>query len=833
MPDDRSVRRSRGAIGRCKRVSSMSMTWIERIAPSLARSTRWGRALGCRWTAGAATAGILLLWWAAAVNGQSIDFARDIRPLLSDRCFACHGPSEADRQADLRLDDLASVLSRRDDRPILVPGNPQASLVWQRITAERPDERMPPPDAGIRPLDAAERERIRQWIAAGAAWQEHWAYRPPRPAPVPASVRPRHAGNWIDAFIADELQRRGGTMSQPADPVTLARRMALDLTGLPPDARTLRSLRADPSEERFDRFVDQLLASPAFGERMAAYWLDLVRYADTVGYHGDQDHNASPYRDYVIDALNDNKPFDQFSIEQLAGDLLPEPAQEQRIATAYNRLLQTSHEGGIQPKEYLAIYAADRVRNLSAVWMGATVGCAQCHDHKYDPYTSEDFYALQAFFADIDEAQHFRVGTNSLPTKRPPEIPALSRQARLQLDALEQERLRAERGGQPERAQELEQSIERLRRQSARMVMITRSIPPREIRLLPRGNWLDDSGPVMEPQVPAFLGRIASEERPTRLDLARWLVDPQDGIGLLTARVMANRLWYLMFGQGLSPSVDDFGGQGQPPSHPELLDRLALEFVASGWDIKHMLRLITSSHAYRQASLPTDWQRRSDPTNRWLSRQNRFRLPAEMIRDSVLSVSGLLVREFGGPGIKPYQPAGYYRHLNFPARTYQASRDENQWRRGVYMHWQRQFLHPMLRAFDAPSREECTATRPASNTPLAALVGLNDPTFVEAARALALQFIDDSGRNTRQDQTVMAAMFEHCTGRSPTKEELRLLNLLLQAARDEFQQSPEDAARSLEVGFFRRPSQRSPVEQAAWTTVARALLNLSAMVFRD
>ncbi|RMF38913.1 MAG: DUF1553 domain-containing protein, partial [Planctomycetota bacterium] len=608
---------------------------------------------------------------------------------------------------------------------------------------------------------------------------------------------------------------------------------ALDLTGLPPSPGDLERLRRDPSDAQFDRLVDRLLASPAFGERMAAYWLDLVRYADTVGYHGDQDHNATPYRDYVIDALNDNKPFDAFTVEQLAGDLLPNPTHEQKIATAYNRLLQTSHEGGVQAKEYLTIYAADRVRNVSAVWMGATVGCAQCHDHKYDPYTAKDFYALAAFFADIDEAQHFKVGTNSLPTKRPPEMAALSRVARLQLDTLEQERLRAVAEGPPSKVQALDQAIEQLRNQSARLVMVTQSIPAREIRLLPRGNWLDDSGPIMQPQVPEFLGHLETEGRPTRLDLARWLVDPHQGAGLLTARVMVNRLWYLLFGQGLSRSVDDFGGQGEAPSHPELLDRLALEFVTSGWDVKHMLRLITSTRTYRQASLPTAWQRAEDPANRWLSRQNRFRLPAETVRDSVLSVSGLLVREVGGASIKPYQPAGYYRHLNFPPRKYVPSRDANQWRRGVYIHWQRQFLHPMLRAFDAPSREECTAMRAVSNTPLAALVGLNDPTFVEAARALALQCIEQGDAATGDDRACLTAMFEHCTGRVPTADQLQRLEHLLGAARAEFSHSPEQALRSLEVGLFHRPSSHSPVEQAAWATVARALLNLSDLMMRN
>ncbi len=371
--------------------------------------------------------------------------------------------------------------------------------------------------------------------------------------------------------------------------MTLIRRVTFDLTGLPPTPAAVAAVLEDRRPDAYERYVDQLLASPHFGERMAVYWLDLVRYADTVGYHGDQDHNISPYRDYVIDAFNANLPFDRFTREQLAGDLLPDPTVEQVVATGYNRMLQTSHEGGVQPREYLAIYAADRVRNLSSVWMAGTMGCAQCHDHKFDPYTARDFYSMEAFFADIDEAGHFTKGGNRLPTERPPEIDVLSPLDRRELADLEREVDRLQQpcdaSKSPLQAAELEARLTDLNaqleavRQRARRTMITVSIPPREIRILPRGDWLDDSGEVVSPAVPQFLGQIATQGRPTRLDLANWLVDPAAGSGGLTARVVANRLWYLCFQSGIARILDDFGGQGEPPVHPELLDNLAIEFL--------------------------------------------------------------------------------------------------------------------------------------------------------------------------------------------------------------------------------------------------------------
>lgn len=770
-----------------------------------------------------------------APAGNQPNFNREVRPLLSDRCFSCHGPDESGRAAELRLDQMDSLIEDRDGYQIVVPGEPDNSELMVRITATDDDLRMPPSGHG-KPLTEEEIDVLRRWIVGGAEMHDHWAFVPPQPHTTPTVRDDAWPANWIDSFVLSELEAQELQPSPEADPVTLMRRLHFDLTGLPPDQSTVDRFVSDPATSVYEGIVDQLLADDASAERLAMYWLDLVRYADTVGYHGDQDHPISPYRDWVIDAFATNMPFDQFTREQLAGDLVPDSTTDQKVASGYNRLLQTSHEGGVQPKEYLAIYAADRVRNLSAVWMGATVGCAQCHDHKFDPYTSRDFYSLAAFFADLDEDQHFGKGTNSLPTKRDPELVVLSRRERLRLATLDQQKQELAAGlhnnqNDADLAKQLSTlnvSIEQLRK-SARRTMISVSKEPRKMRILPRGNWLDDSGEIVEPAVPEFLGVIQnrSENRATRLDLANWLTDAENGNGLLTARVFANRFWYLFFGRGLSSSLDDFGGQGAPPDHPELLDRLALEFVSSGWNVKHLLKLIVMSRTYQQSSAWTDKLLSKDPENRWLARQTAMRLPAEMIRDNALHVSGLLVRDVGGPSVRPYQPVGYYRHLNFPTRTYSHDEDSRQWRRGLYVHWQRQFLHPMLKAFDAPSREECTAQRSQSNTPLAALTLLNDPTFVEAAQAFAVRIIRESPSSAAADRIDFAML--SALNRKPDDKEIRLVSELLRSATENAQPSSEPRS----VGLRVLPDDIDPAELAAWTLVARVILNLDELITRN
>lgn len=803
---------------------------------------------------------------------NSIDFNRDIRPILSDKCFFCHGPDAHERKADLRLDTAEGALADLGGYAAIVPGNLEESEFVLRILDQ--DDPMPPLDSH-KSLKPSEIELLKRWIAEGGEYSEPWAYVPPERHPVPAVSHTDWPENWIDHFVLARLEAEGLQPAPDADPVTLIRRLYFDLTGLPPTPAQVDAFVN--GERELTAVVDELLESPHFGERLAMYWLDLVRYADTVGYHGDQTHNISPYRDWVIAALNANMPFDQFTREQLAGDLLPNPSTAQKVASGYNRLLQTTHEGGLQLKEYDAIYNADRVRNVSAVWMGATVGCAQCHDHKYDPYTIHDHYALGAFFADIADRGF---SGNTLPANRPPEISVYSLEQQQELARLKTEmalvideetqtqfeslesaqkkllaRVKAAKTKEAKDAlateqKDLEQRIsqlaskekrdafQKLRKQrrslekQGRQTMITVSDEPRVMRVLPRGNWQDETGDVVLPAVPGFLGSVTptAGERATRLDLANWLVDPEKGAGGLTARVFANRFWYLFFGTGISRSLADFGGQGEPPANPELLDQIAVSFYESGWDVKKLVRLIVTSHAWRQSSVASPELLERDPHNQLVARQSRYRLPAELIRDNALAVSGLLISEQGGESAKPYQPAGYYRHLNFPTRKYAAHENQNQWRRGLYVHWQRMFLHPMLKAMDAPSREECTAQRPRSNTPNAALVLLNDPTFLESARVLGARILTEGGESA--DSRIDFA-YRVVLSRSPDEEERVVLKALLEATQAEYVSKPATADLLLQTGIAPIPDGLDKIELASWTAVSRALLNLNETVTRN
>ena len=767
---------------------------------------------------------------------RSVRFNRDIRPILSDKCFQCHGPDAGHRQAELRLDDEQNAKADREGYSVIVPEEPDASMLVQRILADREAGRMPPPDSG-KELSNEEKELLRRWVAEGAVYEPHWSFLPPQRPLVPAVEDDARVHNDIDRFILTRLAEAGVEPSGEAERVTLIRRLYFDLIGLPPTPDEVDAFLADSSEGAYEQLVDRLLDSPHFGERMAIYWLDLVRYADTVGYHGDQEHPISPYRDYVINAFNENLPFDQFTIEQLAGDLLPDPTTDQLIATGYNRVLQTTHEGGAQDKEYRAKYAADRVRNASSVWMGATLGCAECHDHKFDPYTQRDFYSFAAFFSDIEEHGAFP-GPDASPTKREPEMEVLSPLDRWRIEHLEREindlRSQSAVSGDSDAAElskriaELEQQRDALR-DSKRRTMVTIATAPRTTRVLARGDWMDESGPVVEPDVPGFLqpDLDVSDRRATRLDLARWLISedhPQ------TSRVFVNRLWYLYFGVGLFKTLDDGGSQGEWPTHPELLDWLASEFVSSGWDVKHMVKLMVTSATYRQSSLVSDEQQRLDPENRLFARQSRFRLPAEVIRDNALAVSGLLVDEIGGASIRPYQPEGYYQHLNFPKRTYEHDTDADQYRRGVYMHWQRQFLHPMLKAFDAPSREECTAQRPISNTPLASLVLLNDPTFVEAARALAARVLREADGGVAERARWA---WRSVLSREPDDQELSLLVKLYEENLAQYREDAAGARALTSIGLAERPEELDLPQLAAWTSVARAIMNLNETITRN
>ncbi len=808
--------------------------------------------------------------FSGAFGSDALEFNRDIRPILSDNCFTCHGPDSSEREADLMLHIAAGAIADLGGYAAIVPGKPEESELVNRINDS--EDPMPPVDSH-KSLDKAEAEMLTRWIAEGAEYSAPWTYEPPVKEEPPAVANKDWPRNAVDRFVLARLESEGLNPSPDADEVTLIRRLYFDLIGLPPTPEEAAAFVE--GRKTLEQVVDELLSSAHFGERIAMYWLDLVRYADTVGYHGDQDHNISPYRDYVIRSLNENMPFDQFTREQLAGDLLESPTKWQKVASGYNRLLQTSHEGGIQDKEYNAIYAADRVRNVSAVWMGATLGCAQCHDHKFDPYKTKDHYSMGAFFADIHDAGY---NGNALPTNRPPEMIFLTDAQEVEWESI-RDRMKTLAGEKiwerieqlgtekteweaallvgKESKESVEESIKTLEGKiadsipeekrpqwielverektllkSGRPTMITEAKEPRTMRVLPRGNWLDDSGEIVTAAVPEFLGKIDVPEgqRATRLDLANWLTDPKDGVGGLTARVLANRFWYLFFGSGISSSLADFGGQGQPPANPELLDYLAVSFYENGWDLKRFIRLLVTSRSYRQSSVASPELLERDPYNQLVARQSRYRLPAEMIRDNALAVSQLLVTDIGGDSAKPYQPSDYYRHLNFPERTYASHEDTRQWRRGVYVHWQRMFLHPTMKTLDAPNREECAAERPRSNTPNAALALLNDPTFVEAARVLAERILQEGG-DTIDDRLDFA--YEVVLTRSPDEDERAIFRSLLQSTEAAYREDPHAAIALVETGLAPRPEGIPALELASWTSVARGLINLNEAITRN
>jgi Protein of unknown function (DUF1553)/Protein of unknown function (DUF1549)/Planctomycete cytochrome C len=1019
--------------------------------------------------------GLAFLSFATATcAGPRVDFNREVRPLLSDTCFACHGPDAGKVKGGLRLDRREDALRPAKSGHIaIVPGKPDESELVRRLSTTDPDDAMPPAESH-KTLTEVQKSMLRRWITEGAEYRGHWAYQIPERPVAPAGP----AG--IDFLVQRPLQGTGVSPAPEADRRTLLRRLHLDLTGLPPSPVEVAAFEQDASPDAYERRVDRLLASPRYGERMAIGWLDVVRFADTIGYHSDTPRNVWPYRDYVIRSFNRNTPFDRFTREQLAGDLLPAPSQEQLVASGFNRLLLTTEEGGAQAKDYEARYLTDRVRAVGSIWLGQTIGCAQCHDHKFDPITARDFYSMGAFFADVSEAivgarepgmlipnedqaptlarheaavnalqrefegphaelteafqswQREQIesldgdagwttwapaaataseGTtltvredrsvlasgkkperdtyqlrftnqwsalaglqieglpdDSLPSKGPGRagngnfvltevlahiepaagesrplrftesrasieqtlhveknpygrwsaasaidadvrgesagwaiLPETGRQHSLRLgldgasklstgDTLVVE-LRQRHGdhhtlgrfriavatnasavtapirrpppaeivtilrvppGDREESQrdklfrhyrEQAPELAALREQLAtarkaradfeatvaRSLVTVRADPPRTVRILPRGNWMIETGTEVAPALPGYLAPVRgdADHRLSRLDLADWIVSPGNP---LTTRVVVNRFWRQFFGMGLSKVIDDFGAQGEAPPNQELLDWLACEFRDGGWDVKHLVRLMVLSATYRQDSRASRELLARDPENRLLARQGRWRIEAELVRDTALTVSGLLVPQIGGPSAKPYQPAGYWENLNFPVRNYDASADAGQYRRGLYTWWQRSYVHPSFLAFDAPTREECAAERSRSNIPQQALVLLNDPSYVEAARTFAARILTEAPDS---DDGRLSWAWRQMVARNPTPEELATTRDLLEKHRGEFRADPGAAARLLKIGASPAPPGLDPATLAAWTNVARALLNLHETITRS
>ncbi len=820
-----------------------------------------------------------------------VDFNRDIRPLMSDTCFRCHGFDATSRKGKLRLDLREEALKPAKSGAVpIVPGRPEESEILRRLSSSDPEAVMPPPELH-KPLAPEQRELFRRWIAEGAEYRGHWSFLPPARSAVPSdpdAESARERRNPIDAFVRARLAGQGLRPSREADRTTLVRRVTLDLTGLPPTPVEVDAFLADASPLAYEKVVDRLLASPRYGERMAQDWLDAARFADSNGYQVDRDREMWAWRDWVIGAFNRNLPFDRFTVEQLAGDLLPNPTTDQRIATGFNRNHMINEEGGIIAEEFLAEYCADRVETTATVWLGLTFNCARCHDHKYDPVRQRDFYAMLAFFHNVSEKGVGDYGANIRRSTPPflkvpsPELEATH--AALQRDSASADKQLADldaslgagmadwekRGvpsappvpadvtaalrkpiGQRSDAERKQLLDFRLAASPERVALAKRAgelrkqadaadlaIPvtlvmaemdkPRPTFVLKRGAY-DKPGEEVHAGTPAALPAFPADLPRNRLGLARWIVDPAHP---LTARVTVNRFWQSVFGTGLVRTPGDFGSQGESPSHPELLDWLATEFVGSGWNVKSLVRLMVTSATYRQDSRTTPALRGVDPENRLLARGPRNRLPAEAIRDQALAVAGLLADPIGGPSARPYHPPGLYEQVvaGSSANTYVADHGAGLYRRTLYTYWKRSVPNPALLLFDMPFRETCTVRRARTTTPLQALDLLNDPTYVEAARALAQRMVRAGGPSP---ESRIRLGFRLVAARLPKAPELGVLVAGYHRAVAGFRSDPAGAAGLLTVGESKADPSIDAAELAAYTTVASTLLNLDETVTRE
>ncbi len=733
------------------------------------------------------------------------DFARDIRPILSDACFNCHGPDAEARQADLRLDQRDSAIRSM----VLTNGE-----MLRRLQSNDADLVMPPPHS-IRPLNAKQREQLLAWLQSGAAWPQddrHWSFIPPQRPAVPQLPRTAGVRNEIDAFVQQRLQQEGVQPSPPADRATLLRRLSFDLTGLPPTVEELDEFLKDTSEAAWQLAVDRLMTSPRYGEHMALSWLEAARYADTDGYQNDRLRYMWVWRDWVINAFNQNMPFDQFVIQQLAGDLLPERDFITQVATGFQRNHRINSEGGSIPDEWIVEYVADRVETTGTIFLGLTLNCARCHDHKYDPISQQDYYQLFAFFNNIAEA-----GLGPNDGNSPPFIPVPDSWPRLSAEQL------AFVTPEPPRVTLQQTSVPRPQPGSEKTVMVMHEQTERRpTYILNRGRYdAPRKSQPLAPATPQVLAGWQPEWPANRLGLASWLVSPDHP---LTARVTVNRIWQHFFGQGLVRTADNFGSQGDYPSHPELLDWLATEFIRLNWDVRALQKLIVSSGTYQQSSVQSG---PADADNRLLSRGPRRRLSPYAIRDTALFISGLLQEDIGGPSVKPYMPPGIWRSIS--NATYKQDSGAALYRRSMYTYWRRTVPPPTMMTFNAAAREVCVVQTEETTTPLQALTLLNNQTFVEASRLIAERMLQHGGSDTEQ----LTWAFRSITSRTPTPAELQLLLQDLQEYRREFAEHPQAAGQLLAVGEWKADPSLPPQEVAAAALTASTILNLDESITRN
>ncbi len=741
-----------------------------------------------------------------------VDYNFHVKPILADKCFACHGPDANKREAGLRLDLKENALGELPEHPgafAIVPGKPEQSELIRRIRHEDPLEVMPPSDSKLA-LSEFEKDVLEKWIKQGAIFKPHWAFTPPVKAALPKVRKKKWPQSPIDHFVLQRLEQNGWGPSPEADRATLLRRLSLDLSGLPPTPAQVDAFVNDPSPDAYEKRVDSLLASSAFGERMALEWLDAARYADSHGYQDDSYRSMWPWRDWVIHAFNTNLPYNKFLTWQLAGDLLPNATKEQILATGFNRNHPITQEGGVIDEEYRSTYVADRANTLGKSVLGITLECAKCHDHKYDPFTQDDYYGVYAFFNNVAEKG-------------------------LQMDAVQAASARnyADAPALPISDDDVKRILRFINKRDTGTVnvMVMNDSMPRSTFVLKRGNYDSPDRPVKATAPPA-IAPFRKDWPANRLGLSNWLVSRENP---LTARVYVNRLWAMLFGQGLVRTVEDFGNQGALPSHPELLDWLAVDFMDNGWDIKKMMRKIVLSATYRQSSAISEEAKVEDPENRLLSHGPRHRLPAEILRDYVLATSGLLHREVGGVSVKPYQPPGLWEETNAGENrgiltTYVQDTGVDLYRRSLYTFWKRTLPHPVMTLFDAPTRDNCEVRRQKTNTPLQALAMQNDVQVMEASRVLAQQIAPAYG----DDEKALQQLFRRVLLRPSNDKEMKKLMEYFESAKKRFAAAPKKARQLLASGSYPQPADTiDPARFAALMLSAQLLYNLDETLVKS
>jgi hypothetical protein len=714
------------------------------------------------------------------LEAADISFSRDVRPILAENCFHCHGFDAKSRKANLRFDTPEGAFAKREGMPTLTPQQPEKSNLYLRIISEERDEVMPPPHTKKK-LTPAQIQIIREWITQGAKYEGHWAFEKPTLPEVP-TLKDQKKVQPIDAFIRAKLETAGIEPSPRADKSTLIRRVTLDLTGLLPTPQEVEDFLKDNAPDAYEKVVDRLLASPHYGERQARYWLDLARYADSNGYTIDGPRSIWPWRDWVIKSFNADTPFDQFTIEQMAGDLLPKATKEQQIATGFHRNTSFNEEGGTDPEQFRVERTIDRTNTTATVWLGLTFGCAQCHDHKYDPISQKDYYQLYAFFNSCDEP--------TLVVGGKPELEAKVNELTTQANELK-------KNGKPDEAAKIEKEIKKLQGDIPSTLVLRERKTPRETYIQIRGDFLR-KGETVSPNFPTVLNS-GKAPHSTRLDLARWLISPENP---LTARVQVNRVWQQFFGRGLVETENDFGTQGAFPTHPQLLDWLAVTFRTQGWSQKKLIRQIVLSETYQQSSQQRKDLIEKDPNNYLLAKQNRLRLEAEIIRDVSLCASGLLSPKIGGAGIYPPQPPELFKFTQ-NGRNWPESKGEDRYRRGMYIFIWRQAQHPLLTTFDGADAQTACTKRNRSNTPLQALHLANDPVFIELAAGLGKRLSRIEGTNSQRIEQA----FLICFSRQPEPAEKDRLEKYLDAQKG--------------------------TDPEKWTRLARVLMNLDEFITRE